>query len=206
MAFNNEITIGTSAPPTGSTNSTPKTSDNPSSAHSSHSCGWTINHTPPTTVATATRMVIHLPNGMTTGRVVMSSCNFRYVTIEPENAIDPTITVATVKMRKSKSSESTTRYSTTAISAAAPPPTPLNRATSCGIAVIFTRRAATSPSTEPTTRNPTINARLANLMPLKNSTPVARAAPIAPINTPVRAVRGDDMDFKARMNKTAATR
>ena len=43
-------------------------------------------------------------------------------------------------------------------------------------------------------------------MPLKNSTPVANAAPIAPINTPVRAVRGDDMDFKARMNKTAATR
>ena len=35
--------------------------------------------------------------------------------------------------------------------AAAPPPTPLKSATICGIAVIFTRRAPTAPSTPPST-------------------------------------------------------
>ena len=36
-------------------------------------------------------------------------------------------------------------------SAAAPPPTPLKSATICGIAVIFTRRAATAPKPPPIT-------------------------------------------------------
>ena len=40
--------------------------------------------------------------------------------------------------------------SAAAISAAAPPPTPLNSATICGIAVIFTLRAETTPMTAPT--------------------------------------------------------
>jgi hypothetical protein len=39
--------------------------------------------------------------------------------------------------------------SASAISATAPPPTPLNRATICGIAVIFTERAPTTPTTVP---------------------------------------------------------
>ncbi len=39
--------------------------------------------------------------------------------------------------------------STSEISAAAPPPTPLNSATICGIAVIFTFRAPTTPITDP---------------------------------------------------------
>ena len=43
-----------------------------------------------------------------------------------------------------------TWYSEAAMSAAAPPPTPLNSATICGIAVIFTRCAATAPMTVPT--------------------------------------------------------
>jgi hypothetical protein len=151
-------------------------------------------------------MVIHLPSGMTTGRVVMSSWSLRYVTTDPEKATDPMITVATVKIKNSRSSEPTTRYSTMAISPAAPPPTPLNSATSCGIAVIFTRRAATSPATEPTARTIRISARFISSMPLKNKTTVAMSAPAAPSKTPVRAVRGEDIDFSARMNSTAATR
>ena len=39
--------------------------------------------------------------------------------------------------------------SASAISATAPPPTPLNSATICGIAVIFTERAPTTPMTAP---------------------------------------------------------
>ena len=43
------------------------------------------------------------------------------------------------------------RNSTQAISAAAPPPTPLNSATICGIAVIFTERAEGTPMIVPIT-------------------------------------------------------
>ena len=43
------------------------------------------------------------------------------------------------------------RNSAQAIRKIAPPPTPLNSATICGIAVIFTRRAPTNPNTPPTT-------------------------------------------------------
>ena len=44
---------------------------------------------------------------------------------------------------------SASRYSTQEISATAPPPTPLNSATICGIAVIFTERAAGTPTAVP---------------------------------------------------------
>ena len=45
--------------------------------------------------------------------------------------------------------DSDSRYSTKEISATAPPPTPLNSATICGIAVIFTLRAAGTPTAVP---------------------------------------------------------
>ena len=45
------------------------------------------------------------------------------------------------------------------MSAAAPPPTPLNRATICGIAVIFTFRAPTTPTTVPIAAPITISAQ-----------------------------------------------
>ena len=43
------------------------------------------------------------------------------------------------------------------MSAAAPPPTPLKSATICGIAVIFTSRAETTPITVPTAIPTTIS-------------------------------------------------
>ena len=79
------------------------------------------------------------PAGNTTGRVVISSCNFMKVITEPENEVDPTMTVNTVAIRfavEGLPSALRFKYSTTATSAAAPPPTPLNSATSCGICVI----------------------------------------------------------------------
>ena len=74
---------------------------------------------------------------------------------EPQNDTDPTIAA---------NSDVTATYpatpwypcvelnSTQEISATAPPPTPLNRATICGIAVILTCRAAGTPTTAPVTR------------------------------------------------------
>ncbi|CAB4784024.1 unannotated protein [freshwater metagenome] len=56
---------------------------------------------------------------------------------EPENETLPTITVKMVAITSAVvASDPSFKYSTIATSAAAPPPTPLNSATSCGIAVI----------------------------------------------------------------------
>ena len=54
--------------------------------------------------------------------------------IDPLNETQPTTTVNTVKITSAVvASAPSAKYSTIATSAAAPPPTPLNSATSCGI-------------------------------------------------------------------------
>jgi len=64
----------------------------------------------------------------------------------PANDTDPTRPENTVEIdtfaSKRPGSGAALWKSARAISAAAPPPTPLNSATICGIAVIFTARAA----------------------------------------------------------------
>ncbi len=96
----------------------------------------------------------------------------------------------------------TSRYAT---SAAAPPPTPLNNATSCGIAVIATRRAAGTPIRQPTTIAPKIHGRLSRSY-ARNVTTIAAAAPTAPISVPSRAVLGDERPFSDRTKQMAAIR
>jgi len=54
----------------------------------------------------------------------------------------------------------------------------LNNATNCGIAVIFTLRAATAPITEPTTSAIRIKVRFFNSIPEKNRTPVPKSRPL----------------------------
>ena len=88
---------------------------------------------------TATRFpaITNRPPGKTTGRVVINSWSFKKVTIEPEKEMQPTTTVKTVAITSADVAESPSFiYSTIETSAAAPPPTPLKSATSCGIAVI----------------------------------------------------------------------
>jgi hypothetical protein len=83
--------------------------------------------------------ITNRPPGNTTGRVVIISWSFKKVITEPEKETEPTTTVKTVAIVDAVSlvllllSES---YSTIETSAAAPPPTPLKSATSCGIWVI----------------------------------------------------------------------
>ena len=83
----------------------------------------------------------------------MSSCSFANATIEPANEIEPINADSTVAIPRSAPTfpvaAQTPWNSTTETSAAAPPPTPLNSATICGIAVIFTLRAPTTPITLP---------------------------------------------------------
>ncbi len=92
-----------------------------------------------------------------------------------------------------------------ATSAAAAPPTPLKSATSWGIWVIATSRAAGTPSTVPIT----IAARISGMCFMsseKNATTTASTAPNAPTWLPRRAVAGEDSPLRARMKQTAATR
>ena len=81
------------------------------------------------------------------------------------------------------------RNSTHAISATAPPPTPLNSATICGIAVIFTWRAAGMPTAVPIATPRMIRPQL----PIPGMSSVAITAiamPTAAMRLPRTAVRG----------------
>ena len=139
----------------------------------------------------------------TTGRVVMSSCSFAKVTSEPENEIAPTSSVNTIASRTHGSSVCPS--SSRATSAAAPPPTPLNSATSCGICVIFTRRATGAAMAEPTAIAARIHGMLSSRIE-RNTVMTPMSAPAAPMRLPRRAVFGELRPFRARMKQMAATR
>ena len=85
-------------------------------------------------MANAVPIVINRPSGKTTGREVINSCSFKNVTIEPVNEIDPITTVKTVANRATNPSVAPAfKNSIDETAIAAPPPTPLNNATICGI-------------------------------------------------------------------------
>ena len=81
------------------------------------------------------------------------------------------------------------RNSTHAIRATAPPPTPLNSATICGIAVIFTLRAAGTPIAVPIAMPMMIRPQLPNPGWSSVAT-TAMAMPTAAMRLPRTAVRG----------------
>src|SRR4029078_4278601 len=91
------MTMGTSAPPTGSTNSTPTASASTASSTSSHrwtrlSCASTTTLTATPTAATVVLAISSGPPGKTTGRVVINSCSLAKVMTEPANDNAPTNT------------------------------------------------------------------------------------------------------------------
>ena len=90
-----------------------------------------ITQPPLTNTPIKVSAIICRPSGNITGLVVIISCNFKKVTIEPEKDTHPTITVNTVAITTAVDAVSPSfKYSTIATKAAAPPPTPLNSATS----------------------------------------------------------------------------
>ena len=115
---------------------------------------------------------------------------------EPQNEIEPTIAANSSKIsvrNGQKPGAKWWRNSTQAISATAPPPTPLKIATICGIAVIRTFNAAGIPIAVPITTPRTIN----QIVPEPLHTPgvssvatTAIAMPTAAILLPRTAVRG----------------
>src|SRR4051812_6145475 len=92
-----------------------------------------------------------------------------------------------------------------ATSAAAPPPTPLNSATICGIAVIFTRRAPTAPNVLPIAAAITIS-HVMWTVSFSSVATIATTMPTAPIQFPRRAVAGDDRKRSASTKHTIVTR
>jgi hypothetical protein len=97
------------------------------------------------------------------------------------------------------------RNSDQAIRATAPPPTPLNSATICGIAVIFTERAAGTPTAVPTTMPRMIRPQLPTCG-CSSVAPTATAMPAAAMTLPRRAVVGRRRFWRPTMNRMIATR
>ena len=118
------------------------------------------------------------------GRPPISSCSFAKAIIEPANEIEPISAESTIATEMSTfgapGSGRIRCSSASAINAAAPPPTPLNSATICGIAVIFTLRAATAPKPPPISIATAIAHQLV-VPTLIHVTTTASSIPAAPI-------------------------
>ena len=115
---------------------------------------------------------------------------------DPQNEIDPTIAPNSSKI-STRSGQPPPKAGggtpTHAISATAPPPTPLKIATICGIAVIFTRSAAGIPIAVPIATPSRISQTVLEPWnsPLRSSVAItAIAMPTAAILLPRTAVRG----------------
>ncbi len=99
------------------------------------------------------------------------------------------------------------RNSETATTAAAPPPAPLKMATICGMAVIGTRRAPSTPATVPTRPAPATIHQCSSMPGVRATVQITTSAiPAAPSWLPVRAVFGEARNLSARMKVTDATR
>ena len=142
----------------------------------------------------------------TIGRPETSSCSLPKATSEPENEIEPISAESTTETTSSRSSTpSATWNSASATSAAAPPPTPLNRATICGIAVIFTVRAPTTPTSAPIAAPAPISPQF-EIPSSASVVAIASTIPSPPTQFPLRACFGDERKRSATMKQTIATR
>ena len=155
-AFSSEITTGMSAPPIGSTTMFPSTAAESriSTNRPSDSAPAAIATDAPTATSSTAALMNCWP-GTAIGFWGIRSCSFPKAMFEPQKETDPMIAANRIGIRVSSSglppNSRYSRYSTHEISATAPPPTPLNSATICGIAVIFTLRAAGTPTAVPIT-------------------------------------------------------
>ena len=123
------------------------------------------------------------------------SWSFPNAMFDPQNEIDPTIAANSdgISTFSAKSPPKAWRYSTHAMIATAPPPTPLNSATICGIAVIRTFRAAGTPIATPIAIPSAISHGVLDPLStcgVSSVATIAIAIPTAAILFPRTAVRG----------------
>ncbi len=140
-------------------------------------------------------------------------CSFPAAISEPAKVTEPISTSSTIGIEMLSARVvpvGALRISASAMAAAAPPPTALNRLTSCGIAVIFTRVAPSTPATLPSA---TPTAR--TIQPVAEPDPsiattsvamIATAIPDADRRLPRRAVDGVLMRCRPTTKATAASR
>src|SRR6267154_2399780 len=109
---------------------------------------------PPPTPITAAAMLAAREPGKVTGAPLIRPCSLPAAMIDPENVTAPMstsrTTVTVVASGTPVVAPASLTYSSIPTSAAAPPPTALNRLTSWGMAVICTVRAEYSPAPAPT--------------------------------------------------------
>ena len=206
-AFSSEITTGMSAPPMGSTTITPSTAASTSSPtiHSSAPpIAADVAHA--AAPASSSRFTACWARPNPSGRPGRISWSLPNATSEPQNDTEPTTapnSEAITTYSGSPAKASVVRNSDHAMSATAPPPTPLNSATICGIAVIRTLRADGTPSAAPTTSPTMISSQLWRTVSSVANT--ATSMPTAAILLPRTAVRGPVSPDRPRMNSANAT-
>ena len=180
--------------------------------HSRRCSGWTHSITSEATDHTANRM-FHMPlPGRFSFLTHLMPCSLPAAMSEPVKVTEPMRIPRPAVMSTTMSGvPSLVRMSFRATSAAAPPPTVLNTETSCGISVIFTFLAETTPATAPI-RMPTTSTTTATMFtkPLAKSTmnamSTATTMPSAEIWLPLRAVFGEFMKCRPTTNRTAENR
>ncbi len=149
------------------------------------------------------------PAGIFTGLPEIRPCSLPNAMFEPQKEIEPMIAAKTSGMptaRSSLRSPPRWRNSAHAMSATAPPPTPLNSATICGIAVIFTLRAAGTPTTVPMIRPIAMSRKSVPSRPGSSSVATtAMSMPKAAILLPWTAVVGLVSFARPVMNSENAT-
>ncbi|GIU92868.1 MAG: hypothetical protein KatS3mg011_1774 [Acidimicrobiia bacterium] len=201
----NEITTGMSAPPIGRVPVTPTI--RPIPMRSAATAGWAstiveaaTTSNPPARTASTSRFP-----GKVTGAESTRPCSLPKAISDPLKVTAPTArdTAAATDTGIGPPGKRTTSANATSVEA--PPPKPLNTATSWGIAVIGTWRASTVPTTEPTS-NPVAIVQYETTPRSANVTTTASSMPPAAIRLPDLAVAGEARRFKPRMKATADSR
>ncbi len=149
------MTTGMSAPPIGMTSVTPAISATPMMAHIQKWPGLSARPAPSPKVRPTTARLNSRSAESVMAALESSSCNLANATMLPERVMAPIANVRAVATEPVAVCSSASRATTKAAaptSTDAPPPNPLNSATSCGIPVISTRWASTAPMAAPSRR------------------------------------------------------
>ena len=162
----------------------------------------TVRYTPMATIAASSTALTAFCRGYVSGRPGISSCSLAKAIRLPAKLTEPIrqlSMIAQVMSGEAVPLSTAERKSAAAMSAALPPPMPLNNATICGIAVMRTVRAESAPMTVPTAITGTMSGQFD--VPLINAAvmPSTSSMPTAATRLPVRAVFGERSSWMTNM-------